>query len=174
MGEPGNEATAKPNAALLSFWSQRHELPMEQGCILRGIHVVILPVYNHKYWRNCIIPTQVLCKRKLLSEAMCGVATSQPRSRKTGQSCSPPPPPTPIPWLWPSKPWQHIHIDYAGPIYKKMMLVVDKSELVPHASCSPHLPPLYRPAWYPLRLDPWQLCLKYSNSATELPSSSVG
>ena len=29
------------------------------------------------------------------------------------------------------------------------------------------------PAWYPLRLDPWQLSLKYSNSATELPGDSV-
>ena len=29
------------------------------------------------------------------------------------------------------------------------------------------------PAWYPLQLDPWQLSLKYSNSATELPSDSV-
>ena len=29
------------------------------------------------------------------------------------------------------------------------------------------------PAWYPLRLDPWQLSLKYSNSATELLGDSV-
>ena len=29
------------------------------------------------------------------------------------------------------------------------------------------------PAWYLLRLDPWQLSVKYSNSATELPSDSV-
>ena len=31
------------------------------------------------------------------------------------------------PWLWPSKPWQHIHVDYAGPIDGKMMLVVINS-----------------------------------------------
>ena len=29
------------------------------------------------------------------------------------------------------------------------------------------------PACYLLRLDPWQLSLKYSNSATELPGDSV-
>ncbi len=28
------------------------------------------------------------------------------------------------PWLWPAKPWQRIHIDYAGPVEGKMMLVV--------------------------------------------------
>ena len=29
------------------------------------------------------------------------------------------------------------------------------------------------PTWYLLQLDPWQLSLKYLNSATELPSDSV-
>ena len=33
--------------------------------------------------------------------------------------------------------------------------------------------PSNMPAWYPLQLDPWQLSLKYSNSATELPSDSI-
>ena len=29
-------------------------------------------------------------------------------------------------WLWPSKPWVSIHVDFAGPFQKKMfMLVVD-------------------------------------------------
>ena len=37
--------------------------------------------------------------------------------------------------------------------------------------CTPS--PLDMPAWYPLWLDPWQLSLKYSNSATKLPSDSV-
>lgn len=30
----------------------------------------------------------------------------------------------PNPWRWPSKPWQRIHIDYAGPIMNKMYLIV--------------------------------------------------
>ena len=33
--------------------------------------------------------------------------------------------------------------------------------------------PLDMPAQYPLRLDPWQLSLKYLSSATELPGDSV-
>ena len=28
------------------------------------------------------------------------------------------------PWLWPTKPWERVHIDYAGPINGKMMLVL--------------------------------------------------
>jgi hypothetical protein len=28
------------------------------------------------------------------------------------------------PWEWPSKPWQRIHIDFAGPLLEKQFLVV--------------------------------------------------
>ena len=27
-------------------------------------------------------------------------------------------------WLWPSKPWQRVHIDYAGPVQGRMLLVI--------------------------------------------------
>ena len=40
------------------------------------------------------------------------------------QSCRSTPAVAPLdPWLWPTQPWQHIHIDYAGPIDGKMMLM---------------------------------------------------
>lgn len=28
------------------------------------------------------------------------------------------------PWLWPSKPWVRIHVDFAGPFQKKMFMLV--------------------------------------------------
>ena len=28
------------------------------------------------------------------------------------------------PWLWPSKPWQRVHIDFAGPSQNRMYLIV--------------------------------------------------
>ena len=35
------------------------------------------------------------------------------------------PPPAPLhPWTWPTKPWQRIHIDFAGPFLSKSYLVV--------------------------------------------------
>ena len=42
-----------------------------------------------------------------------------------------------------------------------------------HCTRPPLPPPSNMPAWYPLQLDPWQLSLKYSNSATELSSDLV-
>ena len=29
------------------------------------------------------------------------------------------------PWEWPTKPWQRLHIDYAGPFHNKMFLIVN-------------------------------------------------
>ena len=29
------------------------------------------------------------------------------------------------PWVWPSKPWQRVHIDFAGPFLGKNLLLVD-------------------------------------------------
>ena len=35
------------------------------------------------------------------------------------------PAPAPLhPWLWPTKPWERIHIDFAGPFLGRMFLVV--------------------------------------------------
>ena len=28
------------------------------------------------------------------------------------------------PWSWPTKPWQRIHVDFAGPFFHRMFLVV--------------------------------------------------
>jgi len=31
------------------------------------------------------------------------------------------PPKTPLhPWLWPTKPWRRVHVDFAGPFLNKM------------------------------------------------------
>ena len=41
------------------------------------------------------------------------------------QSCKGAPPVAPLlPWIWPSKPWQRIYVDYAGPFKGRMFLVV--------------------------------------------------
>ena len=66
------------------------------------------------------------------------------------------------------------------------LLSVHITSLVPRPSqlrakiwaCASHFAlatpsPLDMPAWYPLWLDPWQLSLRHSNSATKLPGDSV-
>lgn len=41
------------------------------------------------------------------------------------QQCQPMPPSAPMqPWVWPTRPWSRLHVDYAGPLGDKMFLVV--------------------------------------------------
>ena len=41
------------------------------------------------------------------------------------QQCQPSPPAAPMqPWSWPANPWSCLHIDFAGPVAGKMILVV--------------------------------------------------
>ena len=47
------------------------------------------------------------------------------RSCQKCQSCHSMPAMAPLhPWLWPSLPWQRIHVDYAGPVDGRMLLVI--------------------------------------------------
>ena len=47
------------------------------------------------------------------------------KSCKSCQSSKHAPPSAPLqPWTWPAKPWQRIHIDYAGPFLGRSFLVV--------------------------------------------------
>ena len=50
---------------------------------------------------------------------------SMAKSCKSCQSIKHAPPPAPLqPWIWPAKPWQRIHIDFAGPFMGRSFLVV--------------------------------------------------
>ena len=87
-----------------------------------------------------------------------------------------------LPPLLPS-PWCHAGTRLGacmhphGELYKSTITVRSgaylKSEPVPLHFALPTPSPSDMPAWYPLWLDPWQLSLKYLNSATELLSDSV-
>ena len=55
---------------------------------------------------------------------------------KLAKSCSPciqvksdPAPVALHPWIWPTKPWKRIHIDFAGPLFNKSYLVMEVWEM---------------------------------------------
>ena len=50
-----------------------------------------------------------------------GDLEKQARSCLPCQAVKQPPPPAPLhPWIWPDRPWQRIHIDFAGPFLGRM------------------------------------------------------
>ena len=110
---------------------RKYELSVEDGCVLWGNRVVI-----PSKGRN-----QVL---RMLHEAHPGIARMKSLARgyvwwpridqelehcvKSCEQCQinrKAPPVSPLqPWSWPTRPWSRVHIDYAGPFFGKMFLLL--------------------------------------------------
>ena len=113
------------------YYQCREELSIQDGCLLRGSRVVVPPA-----GRQAVL--------ELLHESHPGVSRMKNLARsyvwwpnidkdidmivKTCYECQQTrhsPPVAPLhPWEWPQRPWARIHIDYAGPVEGKMLLVV--------------------------------------------------
>ena len=104
---------------------------MEQGCILWGIRVIIPPSLQPQVLEELHHTHAGIVRLKAIARSYVWWPHLDQDLEKLAKSCTQcqsyrnMPAAAPLhPWLWPSKPWQRIHIDYAGPIDGKMMLVV--------------------------------------------------
>ena len=113
------------------YRSRKTELSLQDGCILWGCRVVVPPQGRDKVLR-------------LLHDGHCGETRTKSFARmyvwwpnldeditsisqRCGkcQSTRANVPNTPVhPWVWPSKPWERVHIDYCGPIDGWMFLII--------------------------------------------------
>lgn len=119
------------NEQTAPYYLCREELSIQDGCLLRGSRVVVPPA-----GRQAVL--------ELLHEGHPGVSRMKNLARsyvwwpqidkdieivvKTCYECQQTrhsPPVAPLhPWEWPHRPWARLHIDYAGPVDEKMLLVV--------------------------------------------------
>ena len=119
------------NEQTAPYYLCREELSIQDGCLLRGSRVVVPPA-----GRQAVL--------ELLHEGHPGVSRMKNLARsyvwwpqvdkdieivvKTCYECQQTrhsPPVAPLhPWEWPHRPWAQLHIDYAGPVDGKMLLVV--------------------------------------------------
>ena len=117
---------------LKPYFNRRNEISIEQGCLLWGLRVIIPPEFQK----------QVL---SVLHEAHPGIARMKAMSRshvwwpkldiaieETVKSCrqcvnikSSPPAAALTLWIWPAKPWQRIHVDFASYEGNHYLIVVD-------------------------------------------------
>lgn len=117
--------------AMKPFFNRRPELSLYNGVIMWGTRVVIPRKFqaqildeihaghtgivkmksiarNYVYWPN--IDKDI--EKKAHSCNGCHQTRKMPTSAQLH------------PWEWPSKPWQRLHIDFAGPFLNKMFLIV--------------------------------------------------
>ena len=113
------------------YWSRRNELSVEQGCLLWGIRVIVPVKLQGQVLMELHRSHTGIARMKAVARSyvwwpgLDGDLESLVKSCTKCQSCRSTPAVAPLhPWLWPTQPWQRIHIDYAGPIDGKMMLIV--------------------------------------------------
>ena len=115
---------------LKPFWSHRNELSIEEGCILWGVRVLVPKKLQpavlqmlHEGHVGMVKVKQIACSYvwwphidKDIEELIKGCKSCQQDQK--------PPVAAPLhPWLWPSKPWIRVHLDFAGPFMGKTFLI---------------------------------------------------
>jgi hypothetical protein len=120
-----------PDPNMKPYVVRKDELSVHDGCIMWGARVVV-PPQGRKYLleelhdsHSGIVRMKALARSYIWwpgmdsdLETMCKNCSSCQLHRKV-------PPKAPMhPWEWPSRPWTRLHIDFAGPKYGHMFLVV--------------------------------------------------
>ena len=117
--------------ALAVYQNRRDELSLQDGCLLWGSRVVVPPRGRPLLLNVLHSGHPGVCSMKRLARgyvwwpgldaqieqlvASCDSCQQhRPRQREVPMS----------PWSFPSRPWERVHIDYAGPVEGRMLLVV--------------------------------------------------
>ena len=116
---------------LKPYWTKRHELTIEGNCVMWGIRVIIPQKFQTQVVQELHQEHQGIAKMKSIARSYVWWPNLDQCLEKIAKNClscqqvKNVPAVAPLhPWVWPSKPWQRIHIDFAGPLKGKMYLVV--------------------------------------------------
>ena len=116
------------DAELQPFLIRKNELSIEVGCLMK----VIIPSKLQKWVLDelhtshpGIVRMKSITRTKFWWPKITTHIEELVRSCLACQSNRNKPPTTTLhPWNWPAKPWQRVHIDFAGPFMDKMFLIV--------------------------------------------------
>ena len=119
------------NEELKPYWNRRLELSVYDGCLLWGSRVVVSPPGRNQALRELHGGHPGCSRMKSLTRMFCWWPGMDAEIETLVRQCPecqedrPGPPPSPLqPWQWPSQPWSRLHIDYAGPFWGHMFLVL--------------------------------------------------
>ena len=115
---------------LRPFFDRRLELTVEEGCLLWGYRVIVPKSLREKLLQELHKDHPGVIRMKSVARSFMwwpGLDKEIEHLAKACQSCQAvkrAPPVAPLhPWVWPSKPWQRVHFDFAGPFQGSMFLV---------------------------------------------------
>ena len=120
-----NEVEMKP------FFTRQNELTVQSDCLLWGSRIVIPKKLRRSVLDELHESHPGIVKMKLLSRSYVWWPCMDHDIETVVKQCSScqihanNPVAAPLhPWSYPSTPWQRIHIDYAGPVENKMILII--------------------------------------------------
>ncbi|CAI5682743.1 unnamed protein product [Oreochromis niloticus] len=130
MVTTGRFPAAKDTDQELSpYLMRRHELTIQQGCLMWGVRVVVPPKLRSHVLKELHTAHPGMVRMKSLACSYVwwpGIDSQIELQAKACQSCQrvqKEPGLAPLhPWLWPSCPWERIHVDFAGPFEGHMYL----------------------------------------------------
>ena len=113
------------------FKGKASELTIESECLLWGVRVIIPSKLQGSVLKELHATHPGVSRMKSIARSHVwwpGLDRNIEELAKSCLSCSKvkqAPPVAPLhPWLWPAKPWQRIHVDYAGPFLNKMFIII--------------------------------------------------
>lgn len=116
---------------LSAYNRRRSELSIQQGCLLWGSRVIIPPQGRETILQELhlchpgIVRMKALARSYIWWPGIDDEVEATVRNCGTCQEHSKLPPSAPLhPWEWPGKAWYRLHIDFAGPMEGKMILVI--------------------------------------------------
>ena len=116
---------------LAPFYSRRNELSLWNGCILWGSRVVIPQRGRKAVLEELHVGHMGMSKMKGLARMYMWWPGMDRDIEQLVQNCEncqlvqAMPPTAPLqPWSWPSRPWSRLHLDFAGPVEGKMLLIL--------------------------------------------------
>ncbi|XP_064469988.1 uncharacterized protein K02A2.6-like [Ornithodoros turicata] len=116
--------------ALKPYFSHRTELTIHQGCILWGMRVLIPSKLRTRVLDELHCGHPGIVRMKEIARSYTWWPRIDDELEQMVKRCDdcqeqrPQPPKAPLhPWSWPSRPWDRVHLDFAGPFLSKNFLV---------------------------------------------------
>ena len=113
------------------FYRRRLELTIECGCLMWGIKVIVPYKLQGRVLEELHTGHIGIVKMKSLARTHVWWPSVDKQIEEIVQKCEPcqslrnrPAPSTLHPWTWPSRPWQRLHVDFAGPFMDRSYLIV--------------------------------------------------
>ena len=116
---------------LKAYHTRQNELALENGCVMWGVRVIVPKKLQQHVLNELHQSHPGMARMKTLARShvwwpnLDHDIESLVKACSQCQSVRSSPPVAPLhPWSWPTRPWQRIHVDYAGPFRGRNFLIV--------------------------------------------------